>query len=275
MNFLFLGLFLFSTNALAQSECREIFSIFNFEETQIRPVDFKDVDIYRRNNNNGVQQYLPNLRFQAYTDITPYSKDLANTVGLTSEGKIYHAVRVKDRSVARLLSGDARYQHFWLSSSGTLIGVRQDGRVMMYSPKRWWRSPVPGLVGHAVGAWLGSWGALVFAMDRLVPHAMEYSFLDTGMQLMTVFTGFGLAMSHAFYNLQRYSTLNTATDGFSATPFWFSNFEQMKTDLMTWEGFRRSLNGQEDFLPPAYEKLDPKLRGMLAEDINYPPHHPK
>ena len=206
-----------------------------------RPLNFRNVEVFRRNNTVGLQQ-KGELNFEKWFEVGPESKEVVGFIGLTKDGRVYHVLQWKTRRIAYLLSGVRTIKDIYLDNKERLIVVDQKNQVWLYSPSKWLSSPVKSIVAKGVAmTTAGSaaiWGTLaIFFPDLIQSSPLVPTFLSISIGFQTFFT-----------MLTRYEYLNNQPDGFVSLD---SGYE---VGTQTWN-------------PPDLSSLPPCPNEEACEDI--------
>lgn len=143
--------------ASASISCYDLLQVSQ-QRTLLSPdeayIYFSDVDIFRRNNDVGLQQngtlgFVKWFKLDADVENQSY-------IGLTEDGVLYHLVPFSsERPMARRLSGQKQIADFWLTQeTQELVVVDQQGRSFVYRSHIWSRSPLRALLRRAGASWL-------------------------------------------------------------------------------------------------------------------------
>lgn len=271
----FLFVFIWLGNTFCHSSFAENFCGSYLESESILfehffPISFENVEVFRRNNDIGLQQ-IGKLKFKQWSELTfEYSDDVDNAVtslvGLTESGRIYHLIKFKDRTLARLLSGENNFKDFQVSNKGRVIAWDNDDKNFIYSSALWMESPKKSILKR----WLALWGfstAIVVSAKAVLMgdlyFPIEVFSFDINLPLVELLLSGTAGMSSGLAMLSRYDHLNTYPNGF--LPFkeplsrsnWLENL-----DLKTLVA-----ENHYDFAPPEPDLLSPKIPANLGEGI--------
>lgn len=242
MRFSFLVfLFTLSANALATSSAAQTCT---FALAEKRPIEFKNVEVFRRNNNVG-QQQVGDLTFEQWFSVGPFAENVENFIGLTKDGHIYHLVKWNNRTVARLLSGHRIFKEIYLRDGRILSAENEKKQILFYSPSAWLTSPKKAVLKHGFLSAVGS-AAAISAISFVYPDflTMDYAQLVAGS---------GIGLQTFLLMLVRYDYLNTFPDGFVETPHLIGR------DLAL-----------TDWTPPQQDELTPPVPAYATEDVRKP-----
>lgn len=239
----------------------------------LNPISFAQSEIFRKNNNIGPQQNGI-LKFEKWSEMTfeyfevnPKTEPPASIIGLTEEGRLYHLVKFRDRTIARLLSGTHFFKDFQLTNKGRIMAWDHNGQSYFYSAPLWNVSTNKQILKR----WLKLWGltsagavALTTALFPEIPLPVEVLGLNFNFPMVELmFTGVS-GLSSGLAMASRYEHFNTYTDGFiflgypAEKNFWLDDTELKKY-------LDNNLN---DFEPPKENHLEPKLDPEFATDIH-------
>ena len=200
MRFLLLAyLIISSIKSFATANCGQALA-------EARPLNFRQVEIYRRNNNVG-QQQVGDLHFKTWFEVGPFTEGVSNFIGMTEDGHIYHLISWQDRKIARLLSGQRVFKSIYLRDGHLLTATDQNDNLLFYSPSTWLTSPLKSLMQKGLTYTVAGSATAVAVLSFLFPDLMS-------MQLAPVITTSAVAFSTFFAMVQRYDRLNTFPDGF-------------------------------------------------------------
>ena len=249
-------------------QCIELFS-HKLELPQDRKLTFNNVQVYRRNNNVGLQQ-VGVIEFQKWIEVGPFAENVYNHVGLTAEGRLYHLVQWKNQRVARLLGGRREFKNFFFLNNEVLAAVDAQNAVFLYAPAKWITSPLKSTLKTGTLITGGFSAALTAAISYFAPEMMTIGF-QVG-ETMVPTAGFAIAsvvgMNTFFVMLQRYERLNTFPDGFVKTTLVFKDPETLKNDLLGIDQKAlREFFARQALQPPERHQLDPEMPEMATEDI--------
>lgn len=262
---------------LAQDKCAETLrktALSEFAEnvsdqvvwnsTQIFPRVFQGVEVFRRNNDIGIQQ-LGELKLTQWVETHFINNKIQSLVGLSQEGRVFQVVHYgPQRTIARLLSGQQSFKEIYMSEKGQLFAVKSDGSVHAYLSNKWAQSPLRKIIKDAGKLWLATSLSLV---------ALTKSFTESSEMIVLVestlanFTALDLTISAATLlsvtlNMSnRFQSLNTLPDGFTKTSFTKANLNEKAAQ---WSANERPT----DFVPPDADKLPGKIHEAGTEPIN-------
>lgn len=269
MQNLVFALLLVSGSVQAQFQCLDFFRMDVYESSQVRPVTFKEVEVYRRNNRLGPQQ-MGTLVLEKWIEIGPYQEGIYNYVGLTRDGKLYHLIEWPQRRIARLLGGERPFADLFLVRNEVLGAIDRDGQVFLYSPARWQNSRMTDLITRAGAIWGSLTISLTAAVSLISPEALNmYLHLgDVPLPLLPAFVATTGFLSTGFAALGRYEHINTFPDGMVLSRFQAVTVYDLQRqllamtpdDIMPYESFTH-------LQPPSFQGLDPRLAPELTEDI--------
>lgn len=270
--FLFLILFLNPIHSYANVQCSSFLDEEYVLYEHINEDSYGKTEIFRRNNNIGPQQY-GTITFQRWFELTFEFNELdilneppTSIVGLTKEGRLYHVVKFKERTIARLLSGEHVFTSFQVSNKGRIMAWDQKGHSHFYSAPLWNTSPLKALKKH----WFKMWGftsvAAAVASNVFmgpIPFPVEFfGFVFNFPMAELIYSG-AAGMTSGFSMLSRYEQLNTYPNGFIPV-----GYESEKDLWILDKDLKEYLEGNlKDFDPPELEQLDPKLAPELTEAI--------
>lgn len=230
------------------------------ELTQVRPLVFADTDVFRRNNDIGLQQ-VGELRLEKWIEIDfDPKKDYYNFVGLNSEGRIYQAIDWHgQRRIARQLSGEKLYDDLFIINNKILGAVTKEGQVHLYSPYRWRKSPKNRLTGRGLVLWSG--------VSALTTAAL-FSWNSEIAPVLSVAASAATAMQVGFIMLFHYDRKNTFPDGFIKTKLSIPEGKSIKSILsqLTPDVLNHFLL-EDDLNVPDRSVLFPRLTNESTEDI--------
>lgn len=196
-------------------DCAPMLAPFKFEKPEARQLAFKDVEVFRQNNNWG-QQQVGTITFNEWFDLPSPNSDTFNYVGLTPQGDIYHLVHIGGRNVARLLNGRRQFKKILLFEGGILVALDTKARVFVYSAAQWGESPKSKVIKTAVASWAALNSALLGTLALLAPDIFSYGPELSGFHLSIPVTMLSLAsaLNGGFISLYKFEHLNTFPDGF-------------------------------------------------------------
>lgn len=263
---IFLVFFSFFSSA---QQCLDIFSAseeISIERSQVRPLTFSKVEVHRRNNNIGVQQY-GDMRLEKWFELAPYSEEAYNFVGLTPEGRVYQVVDWHgQRRIARLLSGEKQFEDIYLIDGKALAATDRAGQVYLYSPKRWAQSPRGEAIKMGAMIWSGVTFITTAGIYLLVPDAINWNIYSV--PLPATFVGVVSALQTGFVMLNRFDHKNTYPDGFLKTDLNISSsvdlesaFSMLSVDVV------KHLVERTDFALPERSALPPTQPEETTEGI--------
>ena len=190
----------------------------DFEYAQSRDLTFKSVEVFRRNNDIGIQQ-VGSITFKQWIDLPSTDPNIFNYVGLTENGDIFHLVHYGQRVVARLLSGHKTYTEIVLIQGKVLAAVDRLDRVWLYSAAKWNQSPRNNVIRSALIHWASISGTLFGVVANAAPDVLSFgpnvSGLTISIPLSTI--AIGSALSSGLLALIQYDRMNTYPDGFVET----------------------------------------------------------
>lgn len=267
-----LSFLLLTTLAWAQPQlsCENLFSGENVLYSNLNPLIFSQVEVFRRNNDIGLQQQ-GELKLVQWSELTfeygPHSDrdfEVANIIGLTEEGQLFQLIKFKDRTIARLLSGNLFIEDFQLSNKGRLLAWSQEAESLVYKPELWNKSPRK----KVLQTWLKYWGvttiAVVAGKLMFLPDlnfTMDLWNYTLPLPMFEFFISSVVGLSSGFAMLSRYEHHNTYPNGFvalkeSQKPFqWLSDSSLLKL----------SADNLDHFAKPDLDQLAPALHE--TEDI--------
>lgn len=198
-----------SLNSFAKNDC-------TLALASQSPLLFRNVEVFRRNNNIGLQQ-VGDIRFKEWFEVGPFVDGVSNFIGLTDEGSIYHLVQWQNRRVARLLSGEKKFQSIHFQNNSELKARDESGQLLTYSAIKWLTSPVKSIVKEGLTITAIGSATAVATLAYFFPDVMAMGF-DTAffkIPIMPVFLSGSIAFQTFFVMLFRYERLNTFPDGFT------------------------------------------------------------
>lgn len=251
--------------------CSDVFKRIAVEPeySQVRPLVFSSTEVFRRNNNIGIQQ-LGELRLEKWIELKPYSDKAYNFIGLTKSGRIYQVVDWNgQRSVARLLSGDKVFEDVFLLNQKKLGAIDYEGRVHFYSPIIWARSPLKSILKRGALLWSGVTLIGSVSLHQMTGELWSKAESNLLMLAPTVFVGLISGLQTALVMTSRYDHLNTHPDGFFSTQIQVTGFADLNRVLRAMDSHEviNKISGY-DFDLPNLQSLNPKL----AEDWSEPIH---
>lgn len=242
------------------SQCGQLLSQ-HLESSQVRPLTFPEVEVYRRNNNFGVQQ-SGRIQFEKWIEIIYPKTDTEAFIGIAEDQRVYQVVQSKSRKIARLLGGNQNMEEIFVYGHEILIGVDQLKRIYFYSPDKWLRSPIKQIALRNLLIWGGattaSAAAFGFGWNLSPEDAMFYTQISSGMT----------AMSLLFQTINQFDRENTYPSGWVDSGLIFSDLEKLKSDLSQLNiGDLETYFSNSHFSPPEMNKLLPPLPEEATEDI--------
>lgn len=242
------------------------------ERAQDRPLNFKNVEVYRRNNGVGLQQ-VGDLRFEKWIELPISRPGADNFIGLTRDWSIYHLVHWQGRSIARLLNGPSgereEIREIFLFQDEILVAVTSESKVKIYSPLKWLKSPMKSVFQKGAVFWGASTAVGIGALYLLAPDLRAMGMSDELLLPMSAsFIGAANFMNSFFFMLFHYEHYNTFPDGFVGSSIRFTDVTKLEKELanLTPEQVK-SLLTAEHFYPPAEEDLFPSMPELAREDI--------
>lgn len=273
MRFLTLFIVLFSYPNLSLSyQCLDFFTTNVLEKTQDRKMTFAGAEVYRRNNQLGIQQ-VGKVEFEKWIEVGPYATEdtIYNFIGITKAGRLYHAIRWKGvRSVAWLMSGQREINRIFMLKNEVLVAVDKDSQVLIYSPSKWLTSPLKQNLKRGVAVWAAVTTAVSAVFTAIFPESLSMGFSDSSFIVPVLGISSVTAMNTAFVMLNRYERLNTFPDGFIETGIKYTNDQQLQSDLLTRysQVDLQQFFASQHFLPPDLSTLDPALPEVATEPIH-------
>lgn len=183
------------------------------EYSQKRPLEFTKTEVFRRNNDIG-QQQVGTLHIKKWFELPPYDQGYYNFVGIADDGKLYHVIDWEGkRRLARLLGGQRQFQDLALMNGELLVAVDLQGKIFVYSPDRWAKSPRNKIITQTFLISGGLFSAMAASFYVTTPEAFDSSLgpMILGASAVVSFLQTG------FWGLFRYERLNTYPDGFIKT----------------------------------------------------------
>lgn len=242
------------------------------ERAQDRPLNFKNVEVYRRNNGVGLQQ-VGDLQFEKWIELPISRPGAENFIGLTRDRRIYHLVHWRGRSIARLLNGPGgereKIREIFLYRDQILVAVTSESEIKIYSPMKWLKSPMRSVFLKGTGFWGASTAVGIGALYLFAPDLRVMGMSDEFLLPVSAsFIGAVNVMNSFFFMLFHYEHENTFPDGFVPSTIRFTDVVKLERDLanLTPEQVN-SLLTAEHFYPPAEEDLFPPLPELAREDI--------
>lgn len=195
--------------------CLSLSAQINAVELCERTLTFKNVEVFRRNNNLG-QQQIGDINLEKWFEIGPLVEGLSNYIGLTKEGKVYHLVQWKDRKIARLLSGKRQIKEISLSEEGLLKAIDDKNERLVYSAAKWNYSPARMLLKKVVTMTSAVTASSTAVLALIFPEVMDMGLHISELTLpfIPVLIASATAMETAFFQVNRFDQMNTYTDGF-------------------------------------------------------------
>lgn len=242
-------LLLMSLDLLAQAEpldkdCGQYLHKHGIQSVSLseqRPLSFRNVEVFRRNNTVGLQQ-KGELIFEKWFEVGPESKEVVGFIGLTKEGRVYHLLQWKNRRIAYLLSGVRTIKDIFLDNEERLIAVDQNNQVWLYSPSKWLSSPLRFITQKGMAITVAGSAALWGTLAIFFPELIQSS------PLVPAFLSVSIGFQTFFTMLARYEHLNNQPDGF------ISLDSDTKVEAQTWQ-------------PPDLSLLPPCPNEEACEDI--------
>jgi hypothetical protein len=249
--------------AQAPLSCENLFSTESLVYLNENPITFSQVEVFRRNNDIGIQQ-KGEMHFEQWSELTfEYlnteldHEEVANIIGRTPDGRIYHLIKYQQRTLARLLSGDMRFTHFELSNKGRLVAWNDQGQSWAYSPELWSLSPKKTVLKTWAKLWGLTTAPLVLGKIILIEDfnfQTEILGMSLSLPLIEIFMASVVAMSSGFAMLSKYEHLNTYPNGFIPLPEPLMHGAWVQSILST-----ENPNGLEHFAVPELSELAPTL----------------
>lgn len=246
----FILTFILSSSAFA-ADCRLALG-------EKRPLSFRNVEVFRRNNNIG-QQQVGDIHFTQWFEVGSADEHVSSFIGMTSEGHVYHLIQWKDRRVARLLSGERQFKEILMRDGYTLAGLDTQDNLLFYSPSKWLLSPLKSTVKQGLAYTAVGSGAAAAVLAFFFPDLMSMGF-DLGFvtaPIAPLFITSSIGFQTFFVMLMRYERLNTFPDGF-VDLVSFNNKEKLR------EGLASHWN------PPPLDSLAPRGPEAATEDHRKP-----
>ena len=264
--FLPLLLLFLAIPAHSQGLCSNLFlKEVQFEANRNWGMDFNKVEVYRRNNDYGLQQF-GKIKLKKWFEIDLETQGSESYIGLNQKGQILHITKYPSynpkehsRTIAWLLSGEKKsFTDFYVSQRGFIAAVDAQSRVHIYNPLKWFRHRGLGsTVAKGLGIWsgvtaLGILSARLAGID--IPSPFLESFFATATGLQT-----------ALVMLNRYQHNNTFPDGFVKTPLLFKSVEQLNKDIS--QNLDKLSRDPSHFKAPKEDTLPPLLPEMARQEI--------
>ncbi len=236
------------------------------ETSQVRPLTADNTEVFRRNNNIGIQQN-GSIRLEKWIELKPYPEDSYNFVGITRDGRIYHLIDWHgERRIARLLGGQKTFKDLFVVNDSILGAIDFQGRVYFYSPARWAQSPRRETVKRGLKIWSGITFIVTSGLYLIHPEAVHWNI--NAIPLPPVFIALASGLQTGLVILNRYDHFNTFPDGFIKTQMVVTKpadvaplMSQLSTDFID------KLIVREDFAVPAREQMAPAIPAAATEDI--------
>lgn len=247
-NFIFAvcsGLFLWCSVGAAQEDPARLYERSFYNEFFIR-----DVLIQNRNSSVGLQ-YKTDLTFNNWA---PFPEELFqgtsspedSFLGLSSNKRLFHVVKIGPQYFARLLSGGHCIKDFKLSSGGLyLVAHSCENEVLIYSPEKWERSPILEIIKGRGKRTLAYWGIMVSTLYAINFHILslpeEFQALVFFMQSLmgsgALIFGQGAVAFHQF------GELNTHPDGLISSQAFVKNLSEITQEKLKLITSGKSMRG--------------------------------
>lgn len=242
----------------ASADCSDVFLVnLEFKQAHNWPMVFNHVEVFRRNNNMGMQQF-GEIKLARWIDL-PFTGYDHNFVGISDTGRIYHIIKYENRTIARPISGQRSFTDIFVAEPGLIAAVDYEGKIEIYDPLAWTkRGGLKSTAIFGVSMWTALTGGTL---------ALAYSYgVQIPMEFLAAFVGGSSALQTSFVMMFEYMQNNTFPDGFVKTNFKFKSVEQLQKDLLPMAGKLRQ--APNHFIAPAEATLAPKLAEELGEPIN-------
>ncbi len=265
--------FLFLTTlawAQPQLSCENLFASETILYSNQNPLSFSQVEVFRRNNDIGLQQQ-GEIKLVQWSELTfefgPQSDgdfEVANIIGLSEKGQLFHLIKFENRTIARLLSGDLYIDEFQLSNKGRLLAWNSYGESLIYRPELWNKSPRK----KVLQTWLKYWGLttttvvagkLIFLPD--INFTVEVWSYNMPLPMFEFFISSVVGLSSGFAMLSKYEHHNTYPNGFVLLEKSHRPFEWLLDSTL----LKLNANNLDHFANPNLNQLSPALHE--TEDI--------
>ncbi|MBX3022226.1 MAG: hypothetical protein KF799_11180 [Bdellovibrionales bacterium] len=253
-----LFVFLSLSSAFARTEECEARLSFRLEAAQERTLSFRDTEVFRRNNDFGMQQQ-GDLHFDQWFDLPTGLRTVESFLGLNSEGRIYHVVQWQGRRIARLLSGRLNFKKIWLGTDKILVAADANDRVYLFSPQMWMKPAGKGKVMQSMLIW----AATTAAVTAGTAFATDVTMQEWPLFLSAIATTSGL--NSMFIAIYRFDRDNTFPNGFVPTNLSAANLSQLREQLL--ERDLKLFMAGDHFAPPELESLSPQIPREALEAI--------
>jgi len=232
-------------------------------ENQNRIV-YTKTEVFNQNNRVGIQQ-MGTLTFEVWHELSfefDQSGDQVSIIGLTKEGTVYHLIKSGDRTIARKLSGEKKFERLQVTDKGLILGQKVNGVIELFSPKIWSEPASKKALRYfkklwALSASLGIAGAQFFP-ELNMPVDLKFFSFNFPMYEMVLTVAGGL--SAGFPALLKLDVLNRYPDGFAKTDLDFN-------DAYWFKKVNRTENNLEHFNLPEFKYLAPKLEEQFTQEI--------
>lgn len=180
-----------------------------FAQTIHGPFTFKQVELVSRVHSVGLWRG---------GDITlkPWIEVSENAyLGLDKDGRALNVIRLKDRTIAFVLSGERKIKDLFFRAPGTLLAIDADGEVLRYEQRAWAQSSVREIVAKSFrnyGITMCSAGGLLWFYSWLAQVPLVSPEIVGSLGLSSV----SALLIEAFRASVRFERQNESTDGFRA-----------------------------------------------------------
>lgn len=193
-------LFLFTSSIVQAESC-------GFAQTIYGPFQFRQVELVSRVHSVGLWR-------GGDVVLNPWIEISENAyLGVDKYGQVLNVLRLKDRTVAFLLSGERKIKDIFFYAPGALLAVDVDGDLLSYEQSIWQRSTLKSILTQGLvnyGTTVCAAGLGLFALSWLS---------DTPYLAPEIVASLGLSsaaalMIEAFRAAVKFEKQNESTDGF-------------------------------------------------------------
>lgn len=199
-------------------------------------LELKEVEFFNRNKNVGIQ-LRGSLTFLKWSELS-HSSSVESIVGLTSQGALYHVIKLDGRIIARKLSGKIKVENFKVSDQGRILVQDSKSSVWVFSENMWEQSPQ----GRHFKSFMATWGITGIGFNTILHLLARYTeiFGERGQSLFLfdlnypIFEGFVVLISGiagGLVEIMKYDSGNIHPSGFVRVQIPYKGLEWMSSEL--------------------------------------------
>lgn len=178
-----------------------------YSQTIHGPFTFNQVELISRVHSIGLYRG-GTIRLQPWIEVSENA-----FLGIDGEGRVLNVLKLKDRTVAFLLSGGRKMKDLFFRAPGTLLGVDDSGQLLQFLPAKWSDSSTNKIVRTS----LRNYGVTMCSVGL---GLLLYSWLgEVPLDSVEILASLGMAsvgglQIEIFRAMTKFEDQNESTDGF-------------------------------------------------------------